>query len=241
MRSRTSGVGDAGGRGDRRGARAARVRGGASGRGRVRGARAAGFARRACAGRPGQGAAGVDRRRRDGVRPAGGRRRVLELRQSRDLRPAVPLRLPGAAVQADAQHRAGAAGNLRRRPDLDDAGPARHLLRRRPGVQGAAARAGRRRLRLRDQAHSRSEAPLEPADRRRRPLRRRRRRRGQGARDRQVRLRRADRRAAGHRPLHAALQAGVSRLRADGQPDDDRGWRPSRARSSRRTATRRAG
>ena len=39
-----------------------------------------------------------------------------------------------------------------RLPHLDDPHPARHLLRRRPGVQGPAARAGRRRLRLLAQA-----------------------------------------------------------------------------------------
>ena len=77
----------------------------------------------------------------DRLRSAGGRRRLLELRQPRDLRHARtqydylarPYKLvPNTAV--------GAARDLRRRQDLDDPHPAGHLLRRRPGVQGAAKR-----------------------------------------------------------------------------------------------------
>ena len=54
------------------------------------------------------------------------------------------------------EHRRRHAADHRRRPHLHDQGQARHLLRRRPGVQGQAARADRRGLRLQHQAHLRS-------------------------------------------------------------------------------------
>ncbi len=90
-----------------------------------------------------QGAARRVPGRRDRLRSAGGRRRVLELRQPRDLRSAVSLRLPRAALQARPEYRRGAARDLGRRQDVDDPDQAGHLLRRRPGVQGQEARARR--------------------------------------------------------------------------------------------------
>ena len=57
----------------------------------------------------------------------------------------VQLRPPGAAGQDQAAHRRRHARALGRLPHLDRPAQARHLLRRRPGVQGQAARAGRRR------------------------------------------------------------------------------------------------
>ena len=111
-------------------------------------------------------------------------------------------------------------------------GQAGHLLCRRPGLQGPPSRAHRCRLRLRAQAHARSGDALEQQ-------------RSYEGRfvgadaivakakaNRQVRLRRADRRLAGHRSLYAALQAQLSRRRASVEPDRQR-QRRGRARSRR--------
>ena len=78
-----------------------------------------------------------------------------------------------------------------------------HPVHARPGVQGQAARAHRGRSRLRHQAAARSgrEEPVAVAGRGQDP--RRRRSTGPGGQGRQVRLRRADRRPGGRRPLHA--------------------------------------
>ena len=115
---------------------------------------------RSGAGGPEQGAARRVSGRRDGVRPAGVGRRLLELHQPRDLRPAVPVRLSRAAVQDRPEHGGGAARDLRRRHDLDDQDQAGHLLRRRSGVQGKEARARRGGLRVFVEAHPRPQDPL---------------------------------------------------------------------------------
>ena len=185
-----------------------------------------------CAARPEQGPARGVSDRRDGLRSAGSGRRLLELRQPRDLRSAVSIRIPDAAVQARPQHRNGAARDLAGRPHLDDAREAGHLLRRRSGIQGPAPRAHGAGLRLFDQAHPRPENALQLAQCGAGALRRRRCRGRQGHRNRKVRLRRADRRPAGAGSLHAPLQARVSRLRASRQPNDD-GPRCRRARGDR--------
>ena len=86
--------------------------------------------------RSGQGAARGVPVGGDGIRSAGGQRPLLELRQSRDLRPAVHVRLSRAALPDRPEHGRGAAADLRRRPQLDDQDQARHPFRRRSGVQG---------------------------------------------------------------------------------------------------------
>ena len=142
------------------------------------------------------------------------------------------VRPPRAPVQGRAQHRRGAAGDFRRRPDVDDQDQAGHLLRRRSGVQGQEARARRRRLRLFVQAPDRPEDALANAQILDDRL--------VGAKDaiaageevRRVRLRRALRRAAGDRPLHAAAEAHLSRLRPARRPHVV-GHRGGRARSGR--------
>ena len=134
-----------------------------------------------------------------------------------DLRSALPLRLPGAAVQDRPEHRGRDARDLRRRQDLDDQDPAGHLLRRRPRVQGQEARADRRRLRLFVEAPARPQGARAEHRGHRRPLRRRRRGAGGGEGGGQVRLRRAVRRRARARPLHDPAEAQASRLR----PADD--------------------
>ena len=158
----------------------------------------------------------------DGLRSAGGRRRVLEQRQSRDLRHAVQVRLSRAAVQARAQHGGGHARDLGRRQDVDGTCPPRHLLHRRSRVQRAEEGAHRRGLRVRDEARARSQDALEFAAITRRPLRGRGGHRGEGEGIGQVRLRRTDGGLAGARPLHAAVQAQLRRLRASRQPLDRR-------------------
>ena len=93
--------------------------------------------------------------RRDRLRSGAGERSLFEPRQRAHLRGAARLRPaggPGAAGAADGR---GDAGGLGRLHGLDGAAAARHPLRRRPGVQGPAARARRRRLRVRVQAHLR--------------------------------------------------------------------------------------
>ena len=166
------------------------------------------------------------------LRSAGGGRHLFELRQPRDLRSALSLRLSGAPVQARSEHRGRHAGDLRRRQDLDDPPAQGNLFRGRPGIQGQAPGIGRRGLRLRDQAHPRSEDALELAADGRRPLRRRRRHRREGEDNGTFRLRRADRRTAGDRSLHAALRARLRRLRAAVEPHDDSDVR-GRARGDR--------
>ena len=174
----------------------------------------------------------------DGLRSAGGRRRVFEQRQPRDLRSALSIRLPRATVQARPQHRRRNAGDLGRRQDVDDPHQAGHLLRRRSGVQGAAARAHRRRLRLRVEARARSEDAVELAAGVRRTLRRRRCRRLERQGDREIRLRHPDRRHAGDRPPHDPDQAQFRRLRIAVEPHDHRDGR-SRPRGDRGVRRRR--
>ena len=68
-----------------------------------------------------------------------------DTRPARDLRHALRVRLSRAAVPRVPEHRRGDARDLDGRTDVDDPRPARHLLRRRSGVQGQEARADRRR------------------------------------------------------------------------------------------------
>ena len=89
------------------------------------------------------------RRGRDGLRSG----RISDLYSrivtAHIVRGAVPLRLSRAAASKIVPHTAdGDARGRRRLPDLDDPDPPRHLFRRRPGLQGQAARARRGRLRL---------------------------------------------------------------------------------------------
>ena len=94
--------------------------------------------------------------------------------------------------------------------------PPGHLLRRRSGVQGQAARARRRGLRLRVQAHLRPEAQEPgPAVARERGHRRPARARAEAAEERQpFDYDSEGRRPAGARPLHAASASCASRGRA---------------------------
>ena len=116
-------------------------------------ARAMRRTRRVRAGRPEQGAARRVPHGGDGFRSAGGFRSLLELRQSRDVRAAVPLRLPRAPAQGRAQYDSRASRRQQGRHGMDDQGQARHLLHRRSRVQGQEARAHRGRLRLHLEAH----------------------------------------------------------------------------------------
>lgn len=175
-------------------------------------ARHRGSARGACRGglragvrrRPRQGASRGDSGCGNGLRPAGGGRCLFELREPRNLRGALQVRLSGSTVQARSQYRSSITRTLRRSADLDDPREAGHLLCRRSRIQGSPSRAHRRRLRLFAQAHARSHDALELVERVRRTLRRCRRGRRQGKTDRQIRLRRADRGAACARPLYVA-------------------------------------
>ena len=171
-------------------------------------------------------------RGRDRVRSGGLERHLFGQRAAGDFRYALRLRLPRAALSADDAHRGGDAGSYRRGPDVDHAREARHLFRRRSGIQGQEARARRRRLRLFVEAPARPEGALAvrlvPAGQGRR--------RRSGARggeaDRTLRLRRADRRAGGARSLHLAAEAQGPGLHHGGLHDavaDGRG----RARSHR--------
>ena len=127
-------------------------------------------------------------------------------------------------VQHAAEHRGGDARGLGRLQDLHRPRQAGHLLRRRPGVQGQAARAGRRRLRLLAQA------PLRPGWKSPQPVDARERRAssastscaGGARRQAAVRLRPRGRGPARARPLHAAVQARPSRARASSTTLDRR-------------------
>ena len=121
----------------------------------------------------------------------------------------------------------------RRRTRVDDPAEARHPLHRRPGVQGQAARARRRGLRLFVQALARSErAARRPAGPHRPHPRR-----AAGGRsrqeDRQVRFRRADRGPPRARSLHAADPDERAQLSEHPRHAELRRRRP-RAKSSRR-------
>jgi glutathione peroxidase len=83
-----------------------------------------------CAGRSEQGAQGRVPDRGDGLRSAGELGPVLELRQSRDLRCTVPVRLHFPPAQDRAEHGGGDARGLQGRPHMDDQGQARHLFQR---------------------------------------------------------------------------------------------------------------
>ena len=137
----------------------------------------------------------------------------------------------------------GDARGLGRLPDLHHPHPARHLLRRRPGVQGQAARAGRRRTTSTRSSASTTRAGRARActgfenDEHRRPDASCATRRSTSKQA--VRLRPRGRRPARARPLHAAGQARASRGRASRRA----GRRATcsarwRARWSRSTATR---
>ena len=142
--------------------------------------------------------------------------------------------LPRLAAEALSDDRHGAARDQRRRQDVDHPRPARHLLHRRSRVQGQAARARRRRLRLFAQA--RGSIPISRrggyAGHHRHPRRRARRGRRREPAGREVRLRPADRGPARARPLHAAAEAHRAELSAGRRPGS-RSAR-SRAKSSRR-------
>ncbi len=168
--------------------------------------------------RPGQDLPLRLRDRRDELRPAEDQRRLLEHRERRDLRFAAGVRLPGAAPEAQAQHARRDAGDQLRRPHLHAAGEARHLLRRRPGVQGEEARAGGRGLRLHHEAahgpEARRAAPR--GDRGHHPGQRRGAR--EGAQGQPLRLRRPHRGPEGAGPLHLPDQAHAALLRVHLQP-----------------------
>ena len=176
------------------------------------------------AGRPEQGAAGRVSGRRNRVRSAGEQRSLLQPYQSCDVRGAVPLRSSGASLQDHSEHGGGASRDLGRRPQLDDPDQAGHLLHRRPCIQGTEARADGGGLRLFVETRARPEGALAEPAAVRRQVRRRRRDGGESERDRQVRLRRAARRAVRIRSLHDPDQADRSFLRSplgsDGRPVD---------------------
>ncbi len=111
-------------------------------------------------GRSGEGAARRDHR---SPRPASIRRRRRTSTRTRsigDLRTAVRVRLPCAPASYRSADRGGAARDFRGRPHVEDPDPQRHLLRRRPGVQGREARAHRARLRVFDEAPGGPEGAL---------------------------------------------------------------------------------
>ena len=93
--------------------------------------------------------------RRDRLRSGADQRPVLAQRHRAHLRTPLHVRPSGAPVQAEALHRGGNARGVGRLRVVDRQAQAGHLLRRRPGVQGPAARAGRAGLRLFVQAHLR--------------------------------------------------------------------------------------
>ncbi len=189
----------------------------------------------------GEGPARRVRRAGERLRPAGGERPLLGLRQPRDLRSALQVRPSRPPVQGRPQHRRRAAGDLRRRLDVDDQDQARHLLCRRSRIQGQEARARRRGLRLFVQAADRPEAALQQRADPRRSAGGRESRNRRREQIRRVRLRRALRRGAGDRPVHAAAEAQLIPPTTS-SPTSHRRPRPrSRAKWSRPTATRAAG
>ena len=125
-----------------------------------------------------------------GLRPAGVQRQLFLVGGRRDLRSALHVRLFRTAGAARPAHGGRAAADHRRRPHVHAEGAARHLLRRRPRVQGEEARARRRGLRLHDQADVRPEDPLVLAVPLREPPRRARRAARPRAQGRNARLRR---------------------------------------------------
>ncbi len=188
-----------------------------------------------------EGAALCLRGRRDEPRPGQDQRPVLAHADAAHLRGPLHLRPPRAAGEDQAADRRRHAAALRRLPRLDGARPAGHLLRRRSGVQGQAARAGRPGLRLFLEALRRpgeqepgvvghgNRGLSRPAGAA--PARARR--------EEAVRLRQGDRGHPGARPLHDPLHAegAAAALRRDlgrRRPATAR----SRARWSSSTATR---
>ncbi len=149
---------------------------------------------------------------RDGLRSAEGLRPVLGGRLRKHLRALAHLRLPRAARAPRAAHRRDDPRAGRGRHALYLPHQAGHLLRRRPGLQGAQARARRERCRVLHQALPRSDA----AQRLRVAVREQDRGPGRGGRarqeERQVRLRRASGRHGGARQVRDQLQAEGSRL-----------------------------
>ena len=178
--------------------------------------------------------------RRDGLRSAGDRRRLFGLRSAaRSSIRSIAYDYFARPVRIVPNTADGTAADHRRRPHVHDQGQARHLLRRRSGVQRQEARADRRRLRLQHQAHLRSEGPLvRPLPVRGQP-RRPRRAAGARAQDRQrsttTRRSRACRRSIATRCASASsspttASSGGSRRATS---------RRSRAKSSTSTRTRR--
>ena len=106
--------------------------------------------------RSGQGAAHRAIRHRH-ARPAAIRRRSVVPGHHGDLRAAVRMGLPVAHAEAHAADGGRTAGDHGRRPRVDDPAEAGDPVHRRPRVQGQAARARRRGLRLLVQALARSE------------------------------------------------------------------------------------
>ena len=148
-------------------------------------------------------------------RSAGDLRRVFIADQPRDLRHTAAVRLPQAPVRARAFSGRSVARHHRRREDADVQAEEGTVFHARSGIQRQAARARGRRFCVRVEADDRSaarlamEPPAARQDRRRRSGRRPR----QG--DRQVRLRRQDRRPAVTRSLHTATKARAAGLPAD--------------------------
>ena len=161
--------------------------------------------------RPGEGAAARLAGHRH-ARRAGVRRRSVVPGADGDLRAALRVGLPRVVAEALAAHRCGAAGDHRRREDLDHPDEAGHPLLRRPGLRRQAARAHRRRLRLLVQAVDGPERAARRRPDRHGPPDRRTRGGRRGAHVGQVRLRQADRRAPRARSLHVAAQADRGEL-----------------------------
>ena len=175
----------------------------------------------------------------DRLRSHPGRRPVFEPRHRPHLRGLARLRPARGADPAGAAHGRGDARGLGRLQDLDRAPAARHPLRRRSGLQGPAARAGRRRLRLLVQARLRpgdQEPELQLAERRRH-RRPRRRAPARAARQEAVRLPRARSRACARSIATRCSSSWPRRGRASRRRSARRTRSASRAKWSRPTAT----
>ena len=195
----------------------------------------AGLRARACRRRAAHAATCISHRRnllRPGLRV---RRRVRRHHQQR-LRVDAGLRLPRAAGQAGPAHARGDADRRRAGLGVHLQAAQGHLLLPRPGLQGQAARADRGRLCLLDPAHPRSCREIGVAVAVRGQDRRRRRGARGGNQDGQVRLRQADRRPRGRRPLHAAhpLEGARPALSVRGRRAEHRRGRARSGRGLRR-------
>ncbi len=169
---------------------------------------------------------------RDRLRPGEDHRPVLAHRHAAHLRGHVRLRPPGTAAEDRAAHCRRHARAFEGFPRLEGADPPRHLLCRRPGLQGPAARAGGRGLRLCLQALCRPgqqerRVELPGGVRHRRPEGAARQgHQGEEA----LRLRRAGRRVACAGPLHLRDAPGQAAAFAD---DAAGRRRPVRCRGAR--------